>query len=69
MKELHFHHISYLFSFPNFFFSILSDNSISNIDSDAFVGLQDLKRLILYNCGLTVVPGEALKQTLSLSTL
>lgn len=39
------------------------------IETDAFCGLGKLKRLSLHNCGLTVVPDEALKQLIGLQTL
>lgn len=51
------------------FCRVLSDNSIARIDVDAFLGLHKLKRLSLHNCGLTVVPAEALRRINGLQTL
>ncbi|XP_031630816.1 leucine-rich repeat-containing G-protein coupled receptor 5-like [Contarinia nasturtii] len=48
---------------------ILSDNSLLQIDSDAFIGLKNLKRLSLHNCGLSVVSGKALSYLKSLNAL
>lgn len=55
--------------FISLHFSILSDNSLLHIDSDAFIGLNNLKRLSLHNCGLSVVPGKALSHLKSLNAL
>lgn len=49
--------------------SVLSDNSLLHIDSDAFIGLIKLKRLSLHNCGLSVVPGKALSHLENLNAL
>lgn len=64
-------HSSYLYhNLLTFFtFRVLSDNSLSKIDSDAFIGLHKLRRLSLHNCGLTVIPAEALKHVNGLSSL
>ncbi|XP_031634672.1 leucine-rich repeat-containing G-protein coupled receptor 5-like isoform X2 [Contarinia nasturtii] len=48
---------------------ILSDNSLLHIDSDAFIGLNKLKRLSLHNCGLSVIPGKALSHLPHLNAL
>ncbi|XP_055306018.1 follicle-stimulating hormone receptor-like isoform X2 [Sitodiplosis mosellana] len=48
---------------------ILSDNSLLHIDSDAFIGLNELKRLSLHNCGLSAVPGKALNHLKHLNAL
>jgi hypothetical protein len=47
----------------------LSSNNLINIDENAFLGLNNLQRLVLQNCGLKTVPFEALSKVPSLTTL
>lgn len=52
-----------------FLCSILSNNQIEQIDSEAFYGLSSLKKLVLQNCALTRIPSDALRRIRTLAAL
>uniref|UniRef100_A0A182KEV3 Leucine rich immune protein (Coil-less) n=1 Tax=Anopheles christyi TaxID=43041 RepID=A0A182KEV3_9DIPT len=54
---------------PNLEELILSHNKLDHVNSEAFYGLSNLKKIALQGCGLVRVPMEALRRIRTVTTL